>query len=48
MAHGFDIGAVLKDALTKVLRADIPIMLCTDSRSLYECLVGLGTTQEKR
>jgi hypothetical protein len=24
------------------------MVLCTDSKSLYECLVKLGTTQEKR
>ena len=26
----------------------IPLMVCTDSYSLYECLVKLGTTKEKR
>ena len=26
----------------------IPIIVCTDSYSLYECLVKLGTTTEKR
>jgi hypothetical protein len=26
----------------------IPIIVCTDSYSLYECLVKLGTTKEKR
>ena len=25
-----------------------PIIICTDSYSLYECLVKLGTTKEKR
>ena len=28
--------------------ATIPIVVCTDSFSLYECLVKLGTTKEKR
>lgn len=27
---------------------DVPIVICTDSFSLYECLVKLGTTKEKR
>jgi hypothetical protein len=31
-----------------VLEIDLPLVLCTDSKSLYECLVKLGTTQEKR
>ena len=29
-------------------RGKIPLFMCIDSRSLYECLVKLGTTQEKR
>jgi len=31
-----------------VLRIDLPLVLCTNSKSLYECLVKLGTMQEKR
>jgi hypothetical protein len=48
MAHGFDIGASVKSTIDKVLGIELPLILCTDSKSLYECLVKLGTTQEKR
>ncbi len=48
MAHGFDYGAVLKSTIKKILQRDLPLVLYTDSKSLYECLVKLGTTQEKR
>jgi hypothetical protein len=48
MAHGFDIAAAVKSTLDKVLRTDIPLVFYTNSRSLYQCLVKLGTTQEKR
>jgi len=48
MAHGFDIGAAIKSTVDKILQIDLPLVLCTDSKSLYDCLVRLGTTQEKR
>ncbi len=47
MAHGFDIGAVIKATLGKVLQAKISLVLYTDSKSLYNCLVKLGTTHKK-
>ena len=31
-----------------MLRIDLLLVLCTNSKLLYECLVKLGTTQEKR
>ena len=48
MAHGFNIRALIKSTIDKVLRIDLLLVLCTNSKLLYECLVKLGTTQEKR
>jgi hypothetical protein len=48
MAHGFDIGAAIKATIELQLNINLPLILCTDSKSIYECLVKLGTTQEKR
>jgi len=48
MAHGFDIGTAVKSTIERLLQIELPLVLCTDSRSLYDCLVKLGTTQEKR
>ena len=48
MAHGFDMGASVKSTVDRALQIDLPLVVCTDSKSLYECLVKLGTIQEKR
>lgn len=48
IVHGFDIGVAIKLTLDMILSTTVPLILCTDSKSLYECLVKLGTTQEKR
>ncbi|RFU24242.1 hypothetical protein B7463_g12093, partial [Scytalidium lignicola] len=48
MAYGFDMGATIKSTIEGILEIDLPLVICTDSRSLYDCLVKLGTTQEKR
>ena len=48
MAHSFDIGASVKSTIEKIMDINLPLVLCTDSKSLYDCLVRLGTTQEKR
>jgi hypothetical protein len=48
MAHGFDHAAVIKATIEKILQCNLSLIVCTDSKSLYECLVKLGSTQEKR
>jgi hypothetical protein len=54
MANGFDIASTVKattDAAVKNSPAGygrIPLILCTDSYSLYDCIVKLGTSSEKR
>ncbi len=49
MIHGFDVGSVLKSTLTKMLGlGPISLILVIDFKSLYDCLVRLGTTVEKR
>ena len=48
LAHGFDLGGVLKATISRALGSDVLLVICTDSKSLYDCLVKLGTTNEKR
>ena len=48
IVHGFDIIYLVKTTLDLILNKDIPLIICTDSKSLYNCLVKLGITQEKR
>jgi hypothetical protein len=44
----FAISTTLKMVTDKLGVGRIPTIVCTDSYSLYECLVKLGTTKEKR
>jgi hypothetical protein len=52
MMTGFDSGIALSTTINKIMDClavpRIPVVICSDSRSLYECLVKLGTTDEKR
>ena len=52
MVGGFDLGYVIYYTLHTILsRIGLPLpplVLCTDSYSLYQCLIQLGTTNEKR
>jgi hypothetical protein len=48
IAHSFDISAFIKFIIDKVLRIELPLILYTNSKSLYNYLIKLGTTQEKQ
>jgi hypothetical protein len=47
-----DMSFIIRSTLTIIMKQlgffTILIIVCTDSYSLYECLVKLGTTKEKR
>ncbi|EKD20252.1 polyprotein [Drepanopeziza brunnea f. sp. 'multigermtubi' MB_m1] len=51
MVSGLDIAICVATTLnmvtSKLQPPEVPIIVCTDSYSLYECLVKLGTTKEK-
>jgi len=42
------IGTTLKIIIDRLELPAIPIIVCTNSYSLYKCLVKLGTIKEKR
>ena len=49
MAYGFNTRAAIKATIKKILQLkQLPITLCTNLKSLYDYLVKLRTTQEKR
>ena len=48
ITYGFDISAYLKSIIERILGFPVPLTVCTDSKSVYDYLVKLGTTQEKR
>ena len=47
MTHWFDIRAVIKATFKKIFGSVILLILCINSKLLYDCLVKLGVTQEK-
>ena len=52
MVGGVDMAISINSTITKILEQhnlkSLPSVVCTDSFSLYDCLVKLGTTREKR
>ena len=47
IVYRFNISAAVKSTVEQLLQIELPLILCTDSKSLYKYLVKLGTTQEK-
>jgi hypothetical protein len=48
MSLGFDNAAVIKSTVQQILNRPIDLTIYIDSKSLYDCLVRLGSTHEKR
>lgn len=52
MVSGVDMAISIGSTLNMILKGlklnPVPIVVCTDSYSLYDCLVKLGSTKEKR
>jgi len=47
MAYGFNIDALVKSIINRILEIELLLVVYTDSKSLYECLIKLGTIREK-
>ena len=47
ITHGFNITVVIKSNIDKMLFIIIPLILYTDSKSLFNYLVRFGTIQKK-
>ena len=48
MVYRFDSKAMIKSTVEKILLTSVPMIVCTDSKSLYNCFLKLDHTQEKR
>ena len=48
MAYSFNISAVIKAIVELQLNISLLLILCTDFKLIYKCLIKLKTTQEKR
>jgi hypothetical protein len=47
MAYRFNIGAAIKLTIKQLLQIKLPLIFCTDLKSLYKYLIKLGTIREK-
>ena len=48
MAYSFNTSTVIKAIVELQLNINLPLILYTNSKLVYKCLIKLGTTQEKR
>jgi hypothetical protein len=48
MINGFDVEAVIKSIIERMLHISLSLILLTNFRSLFDCLIKLDTTAEKR
>jgi hypothetical protein len=52
MTHEFDAELIFKGTMNEILKelksSSLFLIICTNSKSLYDCLVKLGSVQEKR
>jgi hypothetical protein len=48
VVYGFDIGVCVKATLDLILPEKIDLVICTDSKLVFDYITKLGTTQEKR
>ena len=47
MTHSFNVDAVIKSIVEKILTiSTLPMIVCIDLKSLYDCLVRLKITQK--
>jgi hypothetical protein len=47
MAYSFNIGALIKSIINKILEIELLLVIYIDLKSLYKCLIKLGITREK-
>jgi hypothetical protein len=48
MINDFDVEAIIKSIIERMLHISLSLILLTDSKSSFDCLVKLETTSEKR
>jgi hypothetical protein len=47
IAHGFNIGDLVKTIINRILEIEVLLVVYIDSKSLYKYLIKLGTIREK-